>query len=71
MIKKKKPSQGAFDLGVTKQRPKYIEKGYVRSIRTKELADKMKRDFEKDGYEVKLGSYVVAHQKWWRFTFKR
>lgn len=68
---KKKPLQGSFELGVPKQRLKYKEIGYVRSIKTKELADKMKRDFEKDGYEVTLGSYKVANQKWWRFTFKR
>lgn len=71
MKKKKNPSQGAFELGVPKQKLKYTEHGYMKDIRTKELADKMKRDFQKDGYEVKLQSYVIAHQKWWRISFKR
>jgi hypothetical protein len=68
---KKKKAQGAFDLGVPKQKLKYTEHGFLKDIRTKDLADKLRRGYEKDGYEVKMNSYVIAHQKWWRISFKR
>ena len=71
MIKKKKPLQGAFPLNVSKQKSKYVEHGYLKDIRTKGEADKLRRNFQKDGYEVKLNSYIVAHQKWWRISFKK
>ena len=70
-MKKRKPLQGAFPLNVSKQKSKYVEHGYLKDIRTKDEADKLRRNFQKDGYEVKMNSYIIAHQKWWRISFKR
>ena len=68
---KKRKEQGAFELGVPKQKRKYVERGYLKDIRTKDEADKLRRNFQKDGYEVKMNSYIIAHQKWWRISFKK
>jgi predicted esterase len=67
----KKKIQGAFELNIPKQKRKYVEHGYMKDIETKALADRLRNNFRKDGYEVKMNSYVVAHQKWWRLSFKR
>jgi hypothetical protein len=68
---KKRKEQSSFDLGVPKQKRRYVERGFMKDIETKALADRLRRDFQKDGYEVKINSYVTARQKWWRLSFKR
>ena len=69
--RKPSESQSSMELGVPKQKPKYKDSGFIKDIRTREDADRLKGSFQRMGYHVKLQSYVVAHQRWWRISFKR